>query len=744
MIADIKLQAPKKIMNNKSGKESSTEPRLLTNNNNVSRTINEGSNNIRKVQPKKNMINTFNINGEGPRIMKRERMGEVHTNEEFKVKQMIDGIMVDTSQEVLQNLDLNSTKNKGLDVFNIESNPHDARRLNERRGGFQTIISSGDNEARVAANMDYFGDEEAQLINRQNKDDIYYYSDSEINFSMSQYAEFFFYHLLYFLLFGPFVGLIILVKPSTRFILYNMEFIRPNVISVLQAFYWLLTTFIAVGFTLNKINVGIDVGEEGKSVFDNIMIKTVFTSIILRTTSIAGKYATYPRLLVKKYKEVKIDKQTIQQEFMLIGWLAHEQDVRMQQIKNSIERLEIDKSTFVISYMTFLNDKCKSSLVKLLEGRQENMESSKQVEISRAYFLNSKNFLYYNADLIFEYLVVEFGKRQKYLRGTLFGVVLGVLWSLTPSFLRLSYGQNFHGESVYEIIATYTNMMVSSFLFYVQYMFFFQAVVDLSRKYFIMGQLSYMISPRMLKQYNQPKLIPTISILDPLSLQAWYNLRRMALDYGRKYFYRHEIFLPVNLFLLFINIMVFFAYLFLTTKDISESTIEIKKILFSCVIDGSLFMWVSFHFMYNAGKLNDEFITHMTLVEHNRSLIAGLLKLKHYYFSEYISGSNYIGKDMKQIIPESSQSSLHVAVIREVVLMIGHKFKECEYPEEMLTRFLQEIIDEYDKLSDDLQRFQSIDQVKILGFGVQKLSVLNFAFAVVSGIFTIYQLLIGQ
>ena len=54
--------------------------------------------------------------------------------------------------------------------------------------------------------------------------------------------------------------------------------------------------------------------------FDSPILKTIITSIVLRTTSIAGKYATYTKELIKQYKTVYVDRGVIVSEFMLVGW----------------------------------------------------------------------------------------------------------------------------------------------------------------------------------------------------------------------------------------------------------------------------------------------------------------------------------------------------------------------------------------------------------------------------------------
>lgn len=49
-------------------------------------------------------------------------------------------------------------------------------------------------------------------------------------------------------------------------------------------------------------------------------ILLIFISYLVRASSIAGKYATYPANQIRKIKEKKITYEEIDKELMLIGW----------------------------------------------------------------------------------------------------------------------------------------------------------------------------------------------------------------------------------------------------------------------------------------------------------------------------------------------------------------------------------------------------------------------------------------
>ena len=251
--------------------------------------------------------------------------------------------------------------------------------------------------------VDYFEEEDLEIEKKKQPNYTSTVSDHEVNFLLSQYGEYFFYHIIYFLLLGPFIGLFIICIPKARFLFYNMEFVRLNSIAVTQAFYWLITMFIIIGFALQYQEIN------STGVFDAPLLKTIITSIILRTTSIAGKYATYSKDLITRYRTEYINKDVIFTEFMLVGWLKQGGDIVFAEIKHCLTRLEIDKSTFSLSFMAKVSSSVESGLVGISEERGDNTGKN----LSLDYRFNQKDFRYFKGDQIFELLVKLFNEKLK-------------------------------------------------------------------------------------------------------------------------------------------------------------------------------------------------------------------------------------------------------------------------------------------------------------------------------------------
>ena len=78
---------------------------------------------------------------------------------------------------------------------------------------------------------------------------------------------------------------------------------------------------------------------------------------------------------------------------------------------------------------------------------------------------------------------------------------------------------------------------------------------------------------------------------------------------------------------------------------------------------------------------------------------------------------------------------------QDVLKMIGDQLRDSDNPDQFLQDFFNDIIKDYDKLCAELEHEKVFEQVRVLGIRITRSSVLNFLVALVSAIFTVYQLL---
>ena len=169
----------------------------------------------------------------------------------------------------------------------------DMNEMSKDRGSQLLKKPDKKNTKSFATIVEYFGDDEGDEINRIALKNLYFYYESEVNFSIEQYVEYFIYHMIFFLLMGPFIVVLGLFSRRLNYIFANIAFTTFNISSVLQTLYWIGTITTVTGY------ITMNVYQDNKwPAIDYVLIKACVISMIIRTTSIAGKYATYPKKLL--------------------------------------------------------------------------------------------------------------------------------------------------------------------------------------------------------------------------------------------------------------------------------------------------------------------------------------------------------------------------------------------------------------------------------------------------------------
>ena len=141
-----------------------------------------------------------------------------------------------------------------------------------------------------------------------------------------------------------------------------------------------------------------------------------------------------------------------------------------------------------------------------------------------------------------------------------------------------------------------------------------------------------MLSPKKLQIYKEKKILPTVNFLDQVTLHSWIDLRKIAIDYGKKYFYRHEIFMPVAFYLAVSCLLIAF---FMIVDKIPYSNADdvyqgrVKMVIAS--ISMSLYFFVQFFWLlYSASYINEEFKRHREILKINKDLLQDIMMFKEF------------------------------------------------------------------------------------------------------------------
>ena len=584
----------------------------------------------------------------------------------------------------------------------------------------------------VGSFAEYFADDESDTLSKEKQKNIYFYYESEVNFSVSQYLEFFLYHVLYFLFLGPFICILTLFSKRLRIVFYNMQFNKLNGSGLSQGSFWLISVTVVIGFLTGVC------GRPMFEVTDSVLVKTVIIGVIFRTTSIAGKYATYPKALIKKVKEVLLSDNELTAEFMLGAWKQQPPEIRFAEITNAIERIEIDRSLLRMSFMSNVSVRASQGLQKIAQERQEGIDYSQEVQLA-----SQKLTQVYHGEYLLEYLIKHFHEQSGTPRcDVVASVILTGIWSLSQILVRGFVGEKVFGKNVLEVSIQVMVLLIDGMLFFIQYLFYRQAAIDVQRKVFLMRQLGSMMTPRNTGA-KWVKLLPTLSLADQLSLRCWLQLRRISLDYGRKYFYRHEIFLPVTLTLLAIYLLGLAAFQYTFKSDLSPFLkTELTKLYYSMFLDVISLIASGFHFIYLAGSLNDEFKHHIGVLEMNRLYFKDILEIRGIYFPQDLNfGHGCATRTVARQLELKSSNFLRRKLVREVLSLVEDSESNQE---EKIVCILESIIRTFDDLLEGLRHDEAFNHVTILGWTVTRANAVNGLLALLSFIFAGYQLITSR
>jgi len=578
--------------------------------------------------------------------------------------------------------------------------------------------------------VEYFGDDETDFNYREKIQNEYFYHDYSVNFSMHQYAEFFIIHLLAYTLLGPFINLYILLFPMNWHLMRNLMFLGCYPSFFVQHVIW------AINFGMLLLYLKTFNGYS--SIADLNAIITILIAQILRASSIAGKYATYPANLIRKLKKKTIPFKEIIHNLMLIGWLKQGTRIISAEIDSSLQRLDIDETMLKLTFIHRLSkvtiDDFEVIMKRHDKGHFDNVSVNQFIE---------KDLLFYDGKLIIEHLIHYFNRKNNLkISSMVNSVVICLILALLPGIIRVIHSQSFHGSNVLEVVLYYLNTVVNFLSFLSIVLFFDRAIVDLKRRHFMLQQLGQMMSPKKLSGYSREKIVPTIHLFDKISLRSWSSLRKLSMDYGKKFLIRHEIMIPVLFLISTTSIVCAVSLQFIPSMNellVESSNLKLLFLIFF-IFTFSLFV----RLLYAAGSVNSHFSIHKHILRNNKEVYHDLRDFGDVYFRRYWRKTrNDEDKPSEgereftvgNIVKGDSESFVHRRLAREIYDLLGDK------GEAVIEEFLENMIDICGKCIEDLIEEEKINSLKLLGFTVTKSGVTNLVIAYFSVIITAIQFL---
>ena len=261
--------------------------------------------------------------------------------------------------------------------------------------------------------------------------------------------------------------------------------------------------------------------------------------------------------------------------------------------KNSYYSEELQKKEIGEDFPRMRKTK-KTNFLSFLEKKTTKAnENENEDEVNEDY--DEKRVQYYGVFIIFE-LIKNFQKRMNFNKISIAVKVISALRVSIFFFFRKKQKGNIIGNNISEIISIIL-LTINNFLFNVNIQqVCFTINQNLHLKSYLMKQCSYMISPQRNLEYKEKKLLPTLNIYCPYNLKGWSYIRKISLDYAKKFSNRLEIFLSFLIIYIFIAIILLALEIFdaisfdITTKVILFYDIFILTIILTLALIAGAFI----------------------------------------------------------------------------------------------------------------------------------------------------------
>ncbi|CAG9333668.1 unnamed protein product [Blepharisma stoltei] len=411
----------------------------------------------------------------------------------------------------------------------------------------------------------------------------------EFSYHWNQFAIALSIHLIHILL-GP-LSLPILHKVFGSSLCINMAFART--VTYLVEFTTFTCTAMTVIFCIYYQELAYQwIG----------LIVSSLAIIFLKTALISIKYGYYSEKKWKHLNKGIIDTKEIRSEFLILSWLHIPEEVLDTEIHMSLRRQSKNASELCFLFEAPLEDSCHKAFtdLKIKLGIEINHENNSHEDGNQCYpFIVFARQLIQKAD-----------SRAHISREGKLILLSAIIYASLPFITKYWIYGNFSGDMNGLLIAiAVLNTIETIFEGWRFLMFIYVGVVDFKRKRTLIDECTALISDLDIKGTSVfDHNIPNADMYDLRTIDAWYTLRVVFLDFGRKYTYRIFAYSSLVFPLTFVMIALFL----LQTGGVlgGASNGALISLLFLTVICLILIIYM----IFSGIALNQAFSVHRDLV----------------------------------------------------------------------------------------------------------------------------------
>jgi hypothetical protein len=466
---------------------------------------------------------------------------------------------------------------------------------------------------------------DAGFINSLKLDQI---KDHEEKFIWDQFFEFLGYILIFYFLLGPFSILFAWKWPGIK-LWKNLNFWSHNLKFYLDClvFFCNVTNYILY-FTY-------EVKRIGDSYVYSIEILSLFVFVLIKSINMASKYGTMHPLKLLYYRHHIVTQKEKDFEDCFGDWIKQTDEIIHEEFHNSLLRQGVDLSMFYFSF--------------LIEPKEETAEHLNTTLLTLSRY-HKKSWVPYAPEPLMPFknecpfyglsIFYEIAKNvpQTSCRSYLICFfTLSVLRGLFPFIARGLESRNIFGDTPTDMVQLIFLFIANSYSYYMVLVSLLVFKQDLKRKEYFMMQCSNLLSPRKELEYRVKKLLPTINIVCITNLKAWWILRKLCLDYGKKYNSRAQMATSLICLASLVEILIVSIGV---TKFIQFLPITIAI----CMYDVLNMLGSLQAIFFSGAVINDHYRIHKNILKENQAMVNDLLIFRKLYIKPGFEHTNFLYK----------------------------------------------------------------------------------------------------
>lgn len=398
-------------------------------------------------------------------------------------------------------------------------------------------------------------------------------------FHLKQFFEVLLCHCLHNMLLGPLsIPFLLLIFPKN--FIYNIKLLPQfSLFYVSHIALW----FVMMGYYLLAL---FRPPADYHLPCTHLMTTILLMNLTLRQIVMSLKYGYYTAQKYKFLKKHKIPAEALSREDSIYFWASQQDnEIIMREIYSTIRRNEIELSLFYLDFIVQPDEKTDKRLKEMSDIVKEKIYSYADAEeLGYRCHLSEKNAIkelcenrIFGGVLIYDMIINSRTKTRKLIH-TYFKIfiVLALIGSVLQSFMAAIDSGTGSTSVVFTLDFPrdlYNWFVVGSFWIVNAVASFFNllnfslGIITAKARCNMMRQLNYMITPRKKAQNEGIQKYPTINLFDAITLKTWCSLKRVAIEFGKKYQKRAETGVSFQLLFYFVYMIVLVYQIFFTQQQ---------------------------------------------------------------------------------------------------------------------------------------------------------------------------------